>query len=113
VPLDQRAPDRQLSNDSITTRFRRMKGMIRRRRQALPGIVTELIMASGETIALRGLMMAQGTCAPSEYQRMVMEKAAAAHHSALAMMLGRGTKAVLRPWHKRARANAKRLRQRR
>jgi hypothetical protein len=84
-----------------------------RRRQTLTGMVTELMLASGETIARRGLMMMEGACAPSEYRRMVMEKTAAAHRSALALMSGRGTKAVLRPWHRRAMANAKRLRQKR
>jgi hypothetical protein len=41
---------------------------------------------------------------------MVMEKAAALQQSALAVMTGRGEKAALRPWHRRATANARRLR---
>jgi len=41
---------------------------------------------------------------------MVLEKAAALQESAFAMVTGRGKKAALAPWHKRATANAKRLR---
>jgi hypothetical protein len=41
---------------------------------------------------------------------MVAEKAAAMQLSALAVMGGRGKKQVLAPRHKRATANAKRLR---
>ena len=51
-----------------------------------------------------------GNMSPAEYQRMVAEKAAAMQLSALAVMGGRGKKQVLAPWHKRATANAKRLR---
>jgi hypothetical protein len=54
-------------------------------------------------------MIAQGTCTPSEYQRMMLEKVAALQQSAIAVMTGRGKKAALAPWHKRARANARRL----
>jgi len=39
-----------------------------------------------------------------------MEKAAAMQLSALAVMGGRGKRQALAPWHKRATANAKRLR---
>jgi len=41
---------------------------------------------------------------------MVIEKAAALQQSAMAVITGRGKKAVLAPWHKRATANARRLR---
>jgi hypothetical protein len=58
-------------------------------------------------------MMAQGTCNHSEYQRMIIEKAAASQLSALALMSGRGAKAALAPWHERATANTKRLRRKR
>ena len=67
-------------------------------------------IASWETIAQRSLMIVQGTCSPSEYQRMTMEKALAMQQSALAVMRGRGKKAALAPWHRRATSNAKRLR---
>jgi len=72
--------------------------------------MAELMMASWETIARRSLMMVQGTCSPKEYQRMAMEKAAALQQSAIAVMTGRGKRAALAPWHKRAAANARRLR---
>jgi hypothetical protein len=73
-------------------------------------MMAELALASWETIARRTAMIARGACTPAEYQRMVMEKAAALQQSALAVMTGRGEKAALRPWHRRATANARRLR---
>jgi hypothetical protein len=76
-------------------------------------MITELMFASWETMLRRGLMMAQGICTPAEYQRMIVEKAAASKYSALALMSGRGTKAALGPWHKRAAGNARRLRRKR
>jgi len=81
-----------------------------RRSRPLSLIVAELMAASWETMARRSLMMAQGTCSPAEYQRMAAEKVAAMQQSAVAVMRGRGRRAALAPWHKRARANAKRLR---
>jgi hypothetical protein len=57
--------------------------------------------------------MAQGTCSAAEYQRMVIEKMAAAQASTLAAMTGRGHAAILSPYLERSRANAKRLRRRR
>jgi hypothetical protein len=73
-------------------------------------MVAELIMASWETIARRSLMMVQGTCSAVEYQRMATEKIAAMQRSGLAVVNGRGKTQALAPWHKRATANAKRLR---
>jgi hypothetical protein len=73
-------------------------------------MMAELALASWETIARRTAMIARGACTPAEYQRMVMEKAAALQQSALAVMTGRGEKAALQPWHRRATANARRLR---
>jgi hypothetical protein len=75
--------------------------------------MSELTFASWETIARRSLMIAQGTCSPAEYQRMITEKAQAAAASSAIFMAGGGrapVAAVLDPWRKRARANAKRLR---
>ena len=83
----------------------------RRRTRALPLIIAELAIASWETIARRTAMIARGTCTPAEYQRMLIEKAAALQQSAIAVMTGRGKKAALAPWHKRATTNARRLRQ--
>ena len=73
-----------------------------------------MTLASWETIARRSLMIAQGTCSPAEYQRMVMEKAMAMQRSGLALMRpsAGGVTAALAPWHRAARANAKRLRRR-
>jgi hypothetical protein len=73
-------------------------------------MMAELAMASWETIARRTAMIARGTLSPAEYQRMVIEKVAALQQSTLAMMTGRGKQAAVRPWHKRATANARRLR---
>ncbi len=72
-----------------------------------------LAVTSWETIARRTLMMAQGRCSAAEYQRMVQEKVAAAQQSAAVLMRSQGQcggKAVLAPWLRRTRANAKRLR---
>ena len=82
----------------------------RRRAQSLPLMMAELAMGSWETIAHRTALIARGVCTPAEYQRMMIEKAAALQQSAVAVMTGRGKKAVLAPWHKRATANARRLR---
>jgi len=79
----------------------------------LPIMMAELTFSSWETIARRTWMMSQGTCSPAEYQRMVREKAQAALYSGLALTNSRGmfaAEALLAPWHKRAAANAKRLR---
>ena len=73
-------------------------------------MMARLTAASLETIFHRTAMMANGTCSPAEYQRMVTEKTAAAQRSMVAMMTGKGPLAVLAPFSSRARANAKRLR---
>jgi hypothetical protein len=86
--------------------------MKRRRTRTLSLMMVESAMASWETIARRSAMIARGTYTPAEYQRMVIEKAAALQQSAIAAMTGRGMKAALDPWHKRATANARRLRRR-
>jgi hypothetical protein len=94
--------------------------MVRRRNRhpvlvPLPLMVVELAFASWETIARRTMMMANGTCSPAEYARMVMEKAAAAQSTALALSRKRtrhNLRSVVGPWHRGATANAKRLRKR-
>jgi hypothetical protein len=73
-------------------------------------MVTQLTFSSWETIYRRSLMMAQGTCSVAEYQRMVMEKAAAMQASTLALVTGRGGAAAVAPYLVRSRANARRLR---
>ena len=73
----------------------------------------ELAVASWQVIAHRSLMMATNQCSPLEYQRMVMEKMQAAQLSAATLLASGGQAslaAVLAPWHRRAKANARRLR---
>ncbi len=87
----------------------------RKRRSAVHApMMVELAWASWETIARRTLMMAQSTCSPAEYHRMVREKAAAARDMSklLSSSKGASVEALLKPWHSRATANAKRLRKR-
>jgi len=84
--------------------------MKKRASRNLSSMMTQLTLSSWETIYRRGLMMAQGTCGAAEYQRMVMEKAAAMQASSLALLTGRGHAAVVAPFLVRSRANARRLR---
>jgi hypothetical protein len=81
-----------------------------KRTRNLPAMMTALTLSSWETIFHRTMMMAQGTCSAAEYQRMIMEKAAAMQASTMALMTGRGNAAVLAPYLVRSRANARRLR---
>jgi hypothetical protein len=76
----------------------------------LPAMMARLAMASWETIIRRSLMMAQGTCTPTEYLRMGEEKVAAMQSSMLALARGRSQAAVLAPFVSRTRANVKRRR---
>ena len=90
-----------------------MKQHKTRRPPALPLLAAGLALASWEVIARRSLLMAQNRCSPLEYRRMVLEKMQAARLSAATIMAagGRpGLAAVLAPWHRRATANARRLR---
>lgn len=76
-----------------------------------PIVMAELAWASWETIARRTLMMAASTCSPAEYRRMVREKAAAAVETGRLLSSKKvSADALLKPWHRRATANAKRLR---
>jgi hypothetical protein len=71
----------------------------------------DLALASWATVMLRMSRIAQGTCTPAEYSRMVTEKLLAAQRSAVALTRpgrNRGA-AALRPWRTAARRNAKRL----
>ncbi|HZS81684.1 MAG TPA: hypothetical protein VFA50_02355 [Stellaceae bacterium] len=90
----------------------------RKRRAATPLSVlfAELALASWETMARRGLMMAQGRCSRAEYRRMLREKAQALCASGMALAFPRAgdpVAALLAPWHRRAAANARRLRRKR
>ena len=51
--------------------------MAKHRTRNIPVMMAQLTLSSWETIFHRSLMMAQGTCNAAEYQRMIMEKAAA------------------------------------
>jgi hypothetical protein len=78
---------------------------------SLPLLLWELGLASGETIARRSWLLAQGRCSARERRRMIEEKSAAALASLALMADPRADfAALLDPWHKAARANAKRLR---
>ena len=79
----------------------------------LPLLFAELAFASWETMARRWLMMLNGTCSPAEYARMVFEKTAAVQATALALSRPRRKiRSAVAPWHRRAKANAARLRKR-
>jgi hypothetical protein len=75
--------------------------------------MVELAMAASETIFHRTWLMATGQCSPMEYQRMVLEKLKAAQLIGLnAMSPSAYGPALLAPWHRAARNNARRLRRR-
>ena len=77
---------------------------------SLPLMMTELAVASWETMWHRSVLMLSGACTAAEYEQMVTEKMAAFQLAGSAMLSGRDAEAVLRPFHKRATANARRLR---
>ncbi len=77
---------------------------------ALPLMWTELAMASWETVWHRTALIATGACSGAEYEQMLHEKMSALHLSGVALMSGRQAEDVLRPFHDRATANARRLR---
>jgi hypothetical protein len=77
---------------------------------ALPTMMVELTAASFETIWHRTALMMSGECTLLEYNRMMTEKMHATHIATAALLSGDSAEAVLKPFHKRATANAKRLR---
>lgn len=77
---------------------------------ALPIMMTELAVASWETVWHRTALMASGECSGAEYERMLGEKMNAMQQAGAALMGGKPVEDVVRPFHGRARANAKRLR---
>lgn len=85
----------------------------RRKTSSLPVMMTDLMLASWETMARRTLLIAQNKCSPAEYRRMVREKVAAAATSGIRVISSSGKASmasVLAPWRSRAVANASRLR---
>ena len=89
-----------------------MKKRIRRSAVHLPLMMAELAFNSCDTILRRTQLILNGTCSPAEYRRMVREKVEAASISVGALVrAGRPDPAALvAPWHRRAKANARRLR---
>ena len=77
---------------------------------AFPLMLTELAVASWETVWHRTALIATGACTNAEYEQMMQEKVNAVHLSRMALMSGHQVQEVLRPFHVRATANAKRLR---
>lgn len=79
---------------------------------SLPFMLGEMALASWETITRRSWMMAQGRCSRAEYRRMLAEKIEAAQLSTLALAFPKrvDVAALVSPWHRRATANARRLR---
>ena len=59
---------------------------MRRKTLSLPMMMTNLMMASWETIPRRTLLVAQNKCSPAKYQRMLREKALAAARSGLSLV---------------------------
>lgn len=86
-----------------------------RKGTSLPLMITELTMASWETITRRMLLISQNKCSQAEYQRMVGEKAQAVMATSMKMMSSNGLASMtslMAPWLSLASANAKRLRKR-
>jgi len=89
---------------------------MRRSRSSAPGLLVELGAASAETIARRMMLMGTGRCSRSEYRKMVTEKVTAAQSSALSSWFEMAFSpwsmwtAMLQPYHRAARRNARRLR---
>lgn len=87
--------------------------MARRPKPPLPLLFAELFLASAETIARRVALAASGKLRAAERHRMIDEKIRAAQKAGLALMRPRVSMAALiAPWHRAARRNAKRLRRR-
>jgi hypothetical protein len=76
----------------------------------LPLMLAELTAASFETVWHRTALMMSGQCSAREYERMLTEKMRAMQLATAAMVSGDSLEAVLHPYHKRATANARRLR---
>jgi hypothetical protein len=70
----------------------------RRRRTSLPIMMTDLMFASWETVALRALLIAENKCSPAEYSRMLSEKAEAAAATGLALISSGGRLQRFRCW---------------
>ncbi len=72
----------------------------------------ETCLSAVQTIMRRTDLMVRGRCDAVEYQRMVLEKVAAARESATALSRLRGpdeAMSLLAPWHRRVKANTRQL----
>ncbi len=76
----------------------------------VPLMLAELTAASTETIWHRTNLMMTGACTLNEYERMMTEKMRALQLATAAAINGDSLEAMIHPYHKRAVANAKRLR---
>jgi hypothetical protein len=104
---------RKASNRGDYQKASVMKRRERRQRLSLAGMMSDLMLASLETITRRSLSILQNDCSPAEYRRMANEKAEAAARSAARLVSGGGRAtmtSLLAPWHSRAIANARHLR---
>jgi hypothetical protein len=102
-----------LAAPSVGSHLPAMRKQRRRKTILLPMMILELAFASWETIGRRGQMMARGKCSPAEYSRMVLEKMAAATRSGSVVSRSKRVPdwtAILDPWHRTAKSNARRLR---
>ena len=85
----------------------------KRQNTSLPTMMTELMLASWETVTRGALLIAENKCSPGEYSRMFSEKTAAAAATGLTLISSGGSAtpvSMLAPWYRRAVANARRLR---
>ena len=85
---------------------------MRRSHSSTPRLFAELGVASAETIARRMMLMGTGRCSHAEYRKMVTEKVAATQSSWLELAFSpwAAWSAMLIPYHRAARRNARRLR---
>jgi len=82
-----------------------------RRTLQLPEMLSQLAVASAETVLHRTGMAASGRYTQAEFQKMFVEKTIAMQQTALAaMMPGATAMALLTPWHRAATRNSRRLR---
>lgn len=76
----------------------------------VPFMMAEMTTASWETVWHRTALILSGQCTLVEYERMITEKLRAVQLAGTAAMTGESMEAMIHPFHKRAVANAKRLR---
>ena len=112
VPWAPSAPESCPQNRNFPEYLSSMKSRQRPAPMPAPLMLAELAWASWETIARRTFMMAQSTCSPAEYYKMVSEKTAAAMEIGMVLSSPMGASAAphLKPLHSRATPKANPLR---